>query len=114
MLLIPNISNLESSIKQLNPNRIYVENIRAILETTTKMAKLVCRTAVNKGYFKEMYSLECPNDSCNTVVASYDSLKSIPKFIECENCKLDGRLKYIYGADEMKVVKYYKYMRNDN
>lgn len=68
------------AMKQLNPQRIYVENVRSIFGTPTWVARLVCETAVKHGIFVKNVQILCPDGAvAETVPAS----KAIPLNVRC-------------------------------
>lgn len=50
-------------LARLDPDRVYLENVRSLLEVSTFSAKLVCETAVRRGIFIRRTSLICPDGS---------------------------------------------------
>lgn len=109
--------NLRKSIealKKLNPRRIYVENVRSYLGTTTEVAKLVCEMAVWKGLFEKRYGVLCPNsDECGRIIASYESISDIPETITCEICESNDR-EFEWSKSDLKVMVFYNYLRPVN
>jgi len=104
------ITNFYKSIEVLDPDRIYVENMRSVLNTNTRIAKIVCNLAVRKGYFKKFYAIQCRNESCGRVIESFESLEGIPSEISCYICKDDGAELSTFKKEDLIIVPYYKYI----
>jgi len=66
------------AILHLNPDKIYLENIRSILGVPTAIAKLICETAVRKGLFFERVEVLSPDD---TVVLTAANEQELPESI---------------------------------
>lgn len=47
-------------LDHMNPERIYVENVRAFLGVNKKVATWLCDKAVRDGYFSRWYAFEHP------------------------------------------------------
>jgi hypothetical protein len=101
---------LKESIQNIDPDRIYVENIRSVLTTNTRLARYVCELAFRKGYFKKYYAISCKNDSCGRVIKVYEFAESLPENIICEMCKDDGASEYLFNVDDFNVDLFYKYV----
>lgn len=61
LLPINPISGKEEVLAQLNPNKIYVENISALLDVSYSDAKAICETAARQGLFKRGIEIRCPD-----------------------------------------------------
>lgn len=110
--MIFNIKDLKKVIDSFDVDRIYVENVRSVLRTNTRIAKLICDLAVKKGFFEKFYALACQNDSCARIIASYSSLDQIPESITCQLCEEDGEEKSTFKSSDLEVITFYKYVRN--
>jgi hypothetical protein len=64
-----------AEIAKLDPNKIYVENVRAAMRTSTKRAQIYCETAVRQGVFERFIEAIAPDD---TVVASAPTEQDLP------------------------------------
>lgn len=102
--------NFNKSIKELNPDRIYVENMRSILNTNSRIAKIICELAVRKGYFKKYYAVECKNESCGRIINSFQKIEDIPNSLQCYICKDDGVEKSTFKKEELLIIPFYKYI----
>jgi len=93
-------------IKNTDPERIYVENIRSFYNLTTPIAKTFCEMAVRENLFKKRIGIECPN--CDKLISHYSNGKEIPEKISCDNCQLLEREKYEYDKDEINELIFYQ------
>jgi hypothetical protein len=105
------LDNIKDSINHLDPDRIYVENIRAILGSNTFLATLVCEIAVQAGFFKKHYSIECKNRDCGRVIFSCEDVKNIPSKINCVICEDDDREFFEWDSSILRKIPYYSYVR---
>ncbi len=67
-------------LSRLNPDKIYLENVRSIFNISSKSAQRYCDTAVRQGVFLQFVEVVCPNGS---VAASAESESSLPKTVSC-------------------------------
>jgi hypothetical protein len=96
-------------LSRLDPNRIYIENVRSLYGIPTPIAKLLCEMAVRQGLFEKRVSVECPNEG--RVLTTAASEKELPQTIYCENCEALEKEKYEFALNECRIVKYYKLKR---
>lgn len=102
------IDRKTEAYKKLDPERIYIENIRAFFGISYGIAKLLCEMAVKEGVFGKKYGLVCPN--CGRIIKSYDSTKNFPKDLECEICEsLD--LSYRFNLANIEVKPFYRLLK---
>ncbi|WP_405384805.1 hypothetical protein [Maribacter sp. LLG6340-A2] len=106
-----NPKKINKILEELNPDRIYVENIRHILGTNTRFAKWVCDIAVRNGYLKKFYAIECPNSNCNRIIQTYSSLDKIPDELTCFMCEDDGLEKSTFLKKNLNIIPFYKYVK---
>lgn len=103
--------NKRRLIEQLNPERIYVENIRAIFNVPMFAAKLYCEMAVIEGVFEKNIGIECPNIDCERIILSVKNKEQIPSTIVCKNCEILEREKYEFSNADVHLITYYKLVR---
>jgi hypothetical protein len=77
-----------SAIASLQPQRIYIENVRAALSTTSWLARMVCETAVRRGVLVKGIHVLCPNGA---VAASAWAEVDLPPRVTCWK-EIDGDL----------------------
>ena len=68
------------ALSLLNPDKIYVENIRSLLGVSSFQAVKICETAVRQGLFRRGVEVECPNGA---VAASADTEEELPEMVRC-------------------------------
>lgn len=73
------ISNPEA-LARLNPNKIYLENVRSIFNISSKSAQRYCETAVRQGVFLKFVEVVCPNGS---IAASAETESRLPETVSC-------------------------------
>jgi hypothetical protein len=74
------LAGKEELLAQLNPNKIYVENIRSLLGVSSKAAQAICETAVRQGLFSRKIEVMCPDGS---VAETADSEDRLSEFVPC-------------------------------
>jgi hypothetical protein len=75
-------------IAKLDPDKIYVENVRAAMRVSTRQAQLYCETAVRQGVFDRLVEVVCPDD---VVAASAPTESELPETVHCWT-ERDGEL----------------------
>ncbi len=78
----------EEAIASLNPDKIYIENVRSALGISHRAAVRICETAVRQGFFRRQVEVLCPDGA---VAASADTEDALPKTVRCWS-EDDGRL----------------------
>ena len=72
-----------AALARLNPEKIYVENVRSVLDISAWRAKQICETAVRQGVFEKRIEVLCPDGVVATSAPSEEQLP--PKVICWEN-----------------------------
>ena len=78
-----------TAVTDLDPERIYVENVRSILGVPHLVAKAVCEIGVREGTLKRRYAYYCANND-HRVIAISDEPLPASKDLTCEVCELTG------------------------
>jgi hypothetical protein len=81
--VLPPVSLSEKEAEELarlNPQKIYVENVRAILDVSSNQAERICETAVRRGLFDRHVEVLCPD---LTVAAEAGSEQELPDTVTC-------------------------------
>lgn len=80
--LIPQkeLSGKEALLSELNPDKIYVENVRSILNVSHESAVRICETAVRQGVFRRGVEVVCPDGA---VACSADTEEELPPTVHC-------------------------------
>ncbi len=74
------LSGKEALIAELNPEKIYIENVRSILDVSYESAKRICETAVRQGVFQRGIEVMCPDGAIAAVADTEDKL---PQTVHC-------------------------------
>jgi hypothetical protein len=92
----------------LDTQRIYVENVRALLGTTTWIARQICETAVRQGLFVKRIQILCPDGA---VALTVDDEKAIPEEVQCWQ-EQDGDLEPVSERTErLDRLEFYQLVR---
>jgi hypothetical protein len=97
-------------IKELDPNRIDVENIRHFFGIQFKLAKWLCDIAVTQGAFERRIGLQCPN--CDSMLGDFSENDKIPEIVSCENCKRMGEEQINFKSSSCQKIPFYKIVKN--
>jgi hypothetical protein len=73
-------SGKEEAIARLNPDKIYLENVRSVLGVSTARAARFCEIAVRQGLFRRGVEVVCPDGA---VAASAETEADLPKTVRC-------------------------------
>lgn len=92
----------------IDPDRIYVENVRSLFGVPKRVARAVCDIAVEDGGFRRRYAVQCPNPDCGRVIQTFSSKEEIPEEICCDICEIDENERYCFRRDEVRVRVYYQ------
>lgn len=68
------------ALTTLDPSKIYIENVRSILNVSSSYALRICETAVRQGLFEKRIEVYCPDGG---VVASAKTEKDLPATVRC-------------------------------
>jgi hypothetical protein len=74
------LSGRVEAIAKLNPDKIYVENVRSALGVSTGKAQQICETAVRQGVFDRYVEVLCP-DGAVAACAKVES--QLPAKVSC-------------------------------
>lgn len=99
----------EAAIAKLNPEKIYLENVRAALGVSAMTAKLICETAVRRGVLRKRIELVCPDGS---VAASAEREDELPETVKCWQEDGDNFLQVEFAKSDLQKVFFYR-MNND-
>jgi hypothetical protein len=92
----------------LNPQRIYVENVRALLGTNSWIAKQICETAVRQGLFVKRIQVLCPDGGVAVTVSDEGA---IPPNVLCWR-EVDGELEEtVESTDRLDKLEFYQLAR---
>jgi hypothetical protein len=90
---------------QLNPHKVYVENVRSILGVSHREAVRILETAVRQGAFTKLIEVQCPDGS---IAASAEREEDLPQTVRCWYEDDEGHLeeKYINSQLLRKSIFY--------
>jgi len=74
------LSGRAEAIAKLNPDKIYVENVRNALGVSSSRAQQICETAVRQGLFDRYVEVVCPD---GVVAASAHTESELPETVHC-------------------------------
>jgi hypothetical protein len=80
LIYIDPLSGRPDDIAKINPDKIYIENVRVALGVSTSKAKLYCDTAVRRRVFDRYIEVICPDDA---VAASAPTEAELPELVHC-------------------------------
>jgi len=100
------LSGKEAAISALNPDKIYVENVRAILGVTHSQAVRFCETAVRQGIFSRGTEVQCPD---GTIGAFADDVAHLPEVVSYWSQDTEGHVEEIRIATaNLPHITFYK------
>lgn len=76
-------------IEGTDPQRIYVENVRAFFGFPTRVARLLLDAAVREGSLERRVGVLCPED--RHIVESFATENDVPESVHCMSCEAEGR-----------------------
>jgi len=92
-------------LAKLNPDKFYVENVRAILGVSTRSATQICEIAVNQDLFERRVEVLCPDGS---VAASATTEDKLPSAVECEQEVNGFHDSQLLETRTLRKVTYYR------
>jgi hypothetical protein len=93
------------ALAALNPDKIYVENVRNILNVSSSHALRICETAVRQGLFETGIEVLCPDGA---VVASAKKEEELPERVPCWK-EEDGHMEEVnIATSSLDKKKFYR------
>jgi hypothetical protein len=74
------LSGKEEAISRLDPDKIYVENVRSVLGVSSTEAERICESAARQGVFDRFIEVLCPDGVVATLA---DSEAKLPTTVMC-------------------------------
>ncbi len=99
------IAGIEEALARLNPDKIYVENVRSVLGISHKRAVGVCETAVRHGLFKRGVEVLCPDGS---VGVSASREEDLPSSVNCWTQEVGGYEEKTFPTDTLQKITFYQ------
>lgn len=94
------------AFKELDPQHIYVENIRRFFSIPYKLAKFICDMAVKQHLFNKKIGVYCPD--CGRMIESVNNKSEVPDTIKCEVCEQLEHAKYLFKKSECQTLEFYQ------
>jgi hypothetical protein len=92
-------------LSSLDPEKIYIENVRSILGVSYSSAMRICETAVRQGLFKRFVEVKCPDGA---VAASANTEAELPKTVRCWT-ETDGHLEEVeFSTESLAKATFYR------
>lgn len=102
----PNREQKIDLLLKTNPDRFYVENIRAFFNISYREASFYCEQAVREGTFRKKFAFTCPQ--CDRVILSVDNETQAPEQITCSSCETLESETYSFSKNQLKSVPFYQ------
>lgn len=99
------IDRKRKAVEAIDPQRIYVENVRAFFGFPEPVARLILETAVREGALERRVGLLCPYD--RHIVKSVSSEEETPDAVPCLACEAEGRQE-AHSRSEMGALTFYR------
>jgi len=96
----------EEQIEQLDPQRIYVENVRSFFGIPYRAAHFLCELAVRERVLARRFGILCPQ--CQRILTSVDSEADVPVHLTCEVCERNECERYAFDSNELRALLFYK------
>jgi hypothetical protein len=96
----------EAELAKLNPDKIYIENVRSLLGVPYSTALRFCETAVRQGFFTRRVEVLCPD---NAVAASAASEAELPKLVRCWSEDDGHTVETELPTRDLKKVPFYRF-----
>lgn len=74
------LAGKEHLLERLNPDRFYVENVRALLGVSQHTAQRICDAAVRQGAFNQRIGVLCPDKN---IGVSAEKESDLPPYVNC-------------------------------
>jgi hypothetical protein len=98
-----------SRIEQLNPTRIFVENVRSLFKISRLEARTLCEMAVNDKLFEKRVGFLCPASCCNgRMLADFKFGEEIPETLSCHICEAEENETFEYKTQDLQKVEFYR------
>jgi len=104
-LRIDPLAGKEAAIAKLDPDKIYLENVRSVLGVSTFQAKLYCETAVRRGIFRKRVEVVCPDGS---VAVSARDESELPEVVKCWQEDGGEFTQVEYATRDLRKVSFYQ------
>jgi hypothetical protein len=96
-------------LSQIDPERIYVENIRSFYNLPVRVARFLCEMAVKQHFFEKRYGVMCP--TCKRIVSTYETESEIPVKVLCNQCEMLERESSLFEPSKNDIIAFYKLIK---
>jgi len=88
-------------LEHVDPDRIYVENVRSFLGVSEPIARFLCEQAARDGQFNKKVGVVCV--TCDRIVVSIDADDTYPEDLTCEICEDLER-----ESEDFRTINFYQ------
>ena len=106
------VDRQREAVEAIDPQRIYVENVRAFFGVPHSLARLLLEAAVREGALERRIGVLCPRDM--HIVESYSSEEAVPESVFCLACEAGGREGPEHPGRELARQTFYKLVPSGN
>lgn len=100
------------TIKDIDPGKIFVENVRSVYKIPQFAARVLCEMAVQDKLFEKKIGLICPAPTCNKrIIAEFNSFDELPDEVACAVCEGEGLDQFIYKTSELEKIEFYRLIK---
>lgn len=100
------VDRKRAAVEAIDPERIYVENIRAFFGFPHTLTRVLLEAAVREGGLERRVGVLCPHDM--HIVESFLSEDAVPELIPCLACEARGTEHSDHPRDELTFQVFYK------
>jgi hypothetical protein len=93
------------ALSQLNPDRIYVENVRSLLDVSHSNAVEILEDGLKRGWLLSGVEVLCPDGS---VAATAEVESKLPSTVTCTTQEEGHPAEIELATDSLKKVKFYR------
>ena len=106
------VDRKREAVEAIDPQRIYVENVRAFFGFPHSVSRFLLETAVREGALERRVGVLCPHD--RHIVESYPSEDAVPESVFCLACESQGREQPDHLRGELEKQTFYKLVSPGN
>jgi hypothetical protein len=99
------LSGVEEELAKLNPDKIYVEQVRSLLNVSHERALWICETATRQGVFSRHVEVYCPDGQA---AASAPTESELPLTVMCWHEEDGDNEEIEMSTRELKKLTFYK------
>lgn len=93
------------ALARLNPDKIYIENVRSVLQVSHSSAVRICETAVRQGLFKRGVEVIGPDGS---VAISASKEEELPATVRCWTQNQGEHEEVLLATDALQKIIFYR------